>query len=84
MTAKKMAHPIPEFRAARQPPRTARALPVKKPAMTEERQISHETRIKDARMLYSEAESEQVDRRTRVIRILLLPYALDGAVKRRE
>ena len=74
MTARRIAHPIAEFRAALTPPLTASAPPVKKPAITIDIpcQPSGGTRF------------SQKHAHTRVVRILLFPNSFDSTVERRE
>lgn len=77
MIASKHAHPIAEFLAAFTPPLTASAPPVKKPAMTT-------TPISSACHLIRHRRPLILGERTCIIRIFLLPYSLDRAVKCRE
>lgn len=71
ITARKTPHMMAEFRAALTPPRTARAPPVKKPAMT-----------KTGQHLCSRMTIPA--RHTGIVGILLLPDTLDGTIKCRE
>ena len=78
ITAKKMATPMPEFRAALHPPRIARALPVKKPAMTTDTITSYLALVRPSPLtLWSNPL-------TCVVRVLFLPDPLDSAIKRGE
>lgn len=61
-----------ELRAALKPPRTARAPPVKKPAIT---------RHASQKCLTSK---DRTIAHTSIVGVLLLPHALDGTVERRE
>ena len=83
ITASKHAHPIAEFLAALTPPRTANAPPVKKPEITihphQQPPPPHPNKKREKRK-----RKRKERKHTSIIRILLLPHALDRTVERRK
>lgn len=84
MTARKTAHMIAEFLAALTPPRTAKAPPVKKPAMTAKcKSLAMTPNLKAHRNKIAIPHG-LTGKHTSIVRIFLLSDTLDRTVERRE